>query len=217
MSTRDSHTVRRCLENIKQRERLITREPARILNAIALFVLLIGKLEERMQLLVRVYGRRQRIDRMTFGMIVGEIEAILKRSMSQNADIRANTDYCLQVVLTTKNVGAFIRKCKKLNEVRNNLIHRFIAPENSERLQAILNSVRDLVRLSAHPQARHEHASRSALQGTLPRDPFLAEHSNILDRRDNLCPSTIDDLIETCDLYYEGLQKSRRRQAPMDR
>jgi len=83
MSTRGIQAVRRCLENIWQRERLITRRPAGILSTIALFVLLVGKLEERMRLLVRVYGRKQHLDRMTFGMAVGEVEAILKRSMSR--------------------------------------------------------------------------------------------------------------------------------------
>jgi len=130
--------------------------------------------------------------------------------MSQGSDIKAHADYRLRVVFTRKNIGMFIRECQKLNGVRNDVIHQFIAPGNSEGLQTILNSMRDLVRLSAHPQARHEQASMSALQGTLPRDRFLAEHSNILDSRGNLCPNTIDDLIETCALYYEGLQKSRK-------
>jgi hypothetical protein len=208
-NSKDINDILQILENIKARDNLIVNNNE-ALKVIGVFVLLIGKLETAIKTIIFQYGRKKSLETKTLGVLIKEIEAILKRS-KYNDNIKGNRDYRLKSFLKEQNVNIFIKNCEEINKLRNDLIHNFISSDKDKTkvksIQEILTKVKKVIQLSASPTSKHEMASKTILQSKKIIDDFILENSNILCANGKIrAKLTIDGLIEICSFYNKCLK-----------
>lgn len=204
---KDINDILQILENAKARDSLIASNNE-VLKAIGVFVLLIGKLEDAIKAIIFQYGRKKFLETMTLGVLIKEIEAILKRSKHNN-NVKGNKDYRLKNFLKEQNVNIFIKKCKEINKLRNDLIHNFISLDKTKlkSIQKILTEIRKVIGLSASPISKHTIASKIILQSKRMRSNFILRNSNIICANGKIrAKLTVDDLVEICSFYNECLK-----------
>ena len=178
------------------------------MKIIGLFGLLIGKLEDKVKSLVRLYGREKYLGTKTLGKSIKELEELLKRKRMNN-NIKVNKDYRLKYFLTGENINIFIRRCKEINKLRNNLIHNFISLQktNTKGIPDILQGIKKSIRLSAQPTEKHSEASKAILSGKKIKNEFILRNQNIFSPGGNIRSNlTIDDLVEICSSLAKALK-----------
>lgn len=194
------------LENGFERDKFL-RDNNDALKKIGIFVLLIGKLEDRIKAILLIDPNSYIAD-MTFGVAIKGLKDLLLRGKAEY-DINPR-DYRYKNFLQGDNIKRFISQCDKLNKLRNDLIHNFVSPRRSglETVSQILNQVEKMI-IGADNWELYKHGriSQEALKYQEIKDDLVADHLHIRthqgDLRDDL---PLDGLIEVCGIYYRILR-----------
>ena len=183
------------LENLMSREVLMENNEA--LKKIGLFVLLIGKLEDRIKAVLFPNMRS-----MTLGVAIEELKNRLPEI--RDAYIRSPRDYRHKNLLQEGNIQLFISQCSKLNKLRNDLIHNFVCPQRSglENIQQILDQVEKMLvgadNWDAHSRER-QHQEILASKKLLDDPDQLHIMTSAGNIRDGL---PLAGLIEICGIFF---------------
>ncbi len=200
--------IRRAIQNIEERQRLMREGNVAELQTIGLFVLLVGKLEASMKAMVLRYGKRQLKPTLSLGAYIGEVRGILRRKVG-DCNVKGSKNYSVKNSLFQKeSVDRFLERCEEITQLRNDLIHQFIWPKKSScgRVEDLLRAVKSSISLSLTPQQQHAKLSEMALRGEGGRNAFLRENVELFDGCGRIHATlSIDNLTKMCSLYNQYL------------
>ncbi|MBI3617038.1 MAG: hypothetical protein HY210_02330 [Candidatus Omnitrophica bacterium] len=197
--------IKEAVESLFVRDSII-RGNSEMLRKIGLFVLLIGKLEDRVKTLLFARNPQPDIwDRMTLGAAIKEFGKQLP-TIKDEYDKKPR-DYRLKNFLDEDNIQRFISQCDNLNKLRNDLIHNFVSPQRSglENIPQILNHVdRMLIGTEDWEVYRRGRISQEVLKGYKTKDDLVCDQLHLRTHegsvRDDL---PLEGLIEIWVLVYD--------------